>query len=240
MGQRLTRTGIGLAIVFVFVVIAVLYVRFGTRLTKPEPENTSVSTVNAVSDAAQNAAPRFDNEETETPAPTPTPVPSEETLAEPIAQFKERITKKFFGTYITPSNSPVQPERFTGYHTGVDVEYTDTNEDVPVFALDSGQVVYSQTVSGYGGVFILEFNFKDETYTALYGHIRPSRLPSIGASVIKGDQVAVLGSGESTETDGERQHLHLSIHKGSSTSVKGYVQSQSELSGWVDPLSLYP
>lgn len=43
----------------------------------------------------------------------------------PIAEFEKRITKKPFGIYITPQNSPVQPERFTGYHTGVDVEYED-------------------------------------------------------------------------------------------------------------------
>ena len=36
-----------------------------------------------------------------------------------------RITKKPFGIFITTQNSPVQPERFSGYHTGVDVEYKD-------------------------------------------------------------------------------------------------------------------
>jgi hypothetical protein len=36
---------------------------------------------------------------------------------------KAGLQKKPFGIYITPENSPVQPENFTGYHTGIDVEY---------------------------------------------------------------------------------------------------------------------
>lgn len=33
----------------------------------------------------------------------------------PVSNFTTNITKKFFGNYITPKNSPVQPEKFTGY-----------------------------------------------------------------------------------------------------------------------------
>src|SRR3990167_7147055 len=38
----------------------------------------------------------------------------------PISDWLSRITKKKFGQYITPQTSPVQPERFTGYHTAAD------------------------------------------------------------------------------------------------------------------------
>jgi len=38
--------------------------------------------------------------------------------------------------YITPQTSPVQPERFTGYHTGVDVEYNDIKSEQADFTLD--------------------------------------------------------------------------------------------------------
>lgn len=164
---------------------------------------------------------------------------SSKSLAEPITQFKERITKKPFGIYITPQTSPVQPERFSGYHTGVDVEYQDVADDVPVFAISSGTIVLSKNASGYGGVLMLEFDLKGQKQTALYGHLRPSSLPEVGTKVAKGEQLAVLGTGSSPETDGERKHLHFAILSDNRIDIKGYVQSQSELSGWLDPLSLY-
>src|SRR3989338_10346295 len=40
----------------------------------------------------------------------------------PLDNSSERVTKKPFGKYITPADSPVQPERFSGYHTGADFE----------------------------------------------------------------------------------------------------------------------
>ncbi len=77
------------------------------------------------------------------------------TLATPTQEFKTRITKKFFGTFVTSTNSPVSPERFIGYHTGVDVEYGDVAADVPVFAVSDGLVVTSKYASGYGGVMVI-------------------------------------------------------------------------------------
>src|SRR5579863_6635904 len=43
-------------------------------------------------------------------------------LTEPISGGLSRVTKKPFGIYVTPQNSPVQPEKFTGFHTGIDFE----------------------------------------------------------------------------------------------------------------------
>ncbi len=164
---------------------------------------------------------------------------SENKLAEPITEFKSRITKKPFGIYITKQNSPVQPERFSGYHTGADVEYEDVTTDVPVYAIADGKVVYSQYVSGYGGVFMIEIQLDGAAHTILYGHIRPSSLPKVGQAVSKGQQLAVLGTGYSSETDGERRHLHFGVLSNNRIDVKGYVQNKSELSGWIDPVSLY-
>lgn len=177
------------------------------------------------------------------PTPYPTiqasPSKSQTNLELPIAQFKERITKKPFGIYITPQDSPVQPERFTGYHTGADVEYQDVTADVPVFAVASGTVIASRTVSGYGGVIVMEFSLEGKKHTALYGHIRPSSLPKTGQAVSKGEQIGVLGTGYSAETDGERKHLHFAVLSDNRLDFKGYVQTKSDLSGWIDPLSLY-
>lgn len=171
--------------------------------------------------------------------PTQSPVLSNFGLVYPIAEFKERITKKPFGIYITPQNSPVQPERFSGYHNGVDVEYQDVESDVPVYAVNSGKVVYSGEVSGYGGVVMLEIELDGAKHTVLYGHIRPSSLPSLWSSVNKGDQIGLLGTGYSSETDGERRHLHFAILSDNRIDVRGYVQSESELSSWLNPLNYY-
>jgi murein DD-endopeptidase MepM/ murein hydrolase activator NlpD len=159
--------------------------------------------------------------------------------AYPVDEFKKRITKKNFGLFISPGKSPVKPERFTGYHTGVDVEYQDIKSDIPVYAIADGTVVFSKIVSGYGGVFIIEIKLKSLSYTILYGHIRPASLPENGQKVYKGEKLALLGTGYSVETDGERRHLHFSVLPGNHIDLRGYVQRKNQLSGWIDPLTLY-
>lgn len=201
--------------------------------------NTVSSNMAASRTAASNTAPSNQATPSNTATP-PSAVPKLTTLAEPIAEFKSRITKKPFGKYFSPGNSPVQPERFSGYHTAVDVEYTDTTADIPVFALTDGRVVLSRVASGYGGVFMVQFRFKDKPYTAVYGHIRPSTMPKVATEIQRGQKIGVLGTGYSSETDGERKHLHFGILLGSTTNLKGYAQSTSELSAWIDPLSLFP
>lgn len=158
----------------------------------------------------------------------------------PIAQFSSRITKKPFGIYITPSTSPVQPERFTGYHTGTDIEYQDIVADVPAFAITAATVKFVGTVSGYGGVIILQADINGQSDTILYGHVRASSINiKVGDKVSRGQQLAVLGTGYSSQTDGERRHLHFSIHRGSQIEYRGYVQNKADLSGWLNPQTLY-
>ena len=41
---------------------------------------------------------------------------------QPTYEFKNRITKKPYGIFITPQTSPVQPDKFTGFHNAVDIE----------------------------------------------------------------------------------------------------------------------
>lgn len=165
-----------------------------------------------------------------------TPAPALPSLRLPIAEFELRITKKPFGRYVSPTDSPVQPERFTGYHTGVDVEYEDVTSDVPVYAVAKGEIIYSGTVDGYGGVTLLRFTYQDKTYTALYGHLRPAQLPNVGQTLDAGEVLGVLGTGHTTETDGERRHLHFSLRPDNELELRGYVRQASELSDWNDPL----
>lgn len=148
----------------------------------------------------------------------------------PILEFKERITKKSFGEYISPQDSPIQKERFKGFHTGVDVEYEDIKNDVPVFAVCNGEIVLSKWVSGYGGTLILRCQ---ENYY-LYGHLNVNSIVE-KTKILKGEQMALLGKGDSIETDYERKHLHFSINK-KSADLRGYVQNKDELSDWENPL----
>ncbi len=149
-----------------------------------------------------------------------------------------RITKKPFGIRIDPATSPVQPERFSGYHSGADFELF-TGEDpsaITIPALCEGQITYSGTVNGYGGVAIQTCTLAGEDVTVLYGHLAASSLKAKGTQLAKGDAIGVLGKDKSDETDGERAHLHLSVHRGSSNELRGYAQSEDELSAWMDPV----
>ncbi|MBI2984914.1 MAG: M23 family metallopeptidase [Candidatus Kerfeldbacteria bacterium] len=160
------------------------------------------------------------------------------TIVVPIRGFFNRITKKPFGVYITPKNSPVQPERFTGYHTGADAETTPDEQsvDLPIYSVASGTVVFAGPVNGYGGVVMIRHEVEGQTLTALYGHVRISSISvAVNQAVKAGQQIAVLGTGFGSETDGERKHLHFGLIKDATINFRGYVSQQSQLSVWWDP-----
>lgn len=221
--------------------------------TPAAPSNTNAS-VNSVVNTSTNTAPAnatvtpsVTNAASAPPTTTNvnstpvvnTPTPAAPIVVVPMADFFNRITKKPFGIYITPKTSPVQPEKFQGYHTGADAETTsaEKNTDIPIHTLAAGKVVLARYVSGYGGVMMIQSTVDGQVITALYGHVRQSSIRfTVGQSVKLGQQIAVLGTGYSSETDGERKHLHLGILKGASTNVKGYVNSASQLSAWLDPV----
>lgn len=162
-------------------------------------------------------------------------------ISEPIANAKTRVTKKPFGLKVSPQNSPVSPERFFGYHTGVDFETLASEQDieVPIYALCEGPLVLKQYASGYGGVAIQACQINNKEVTVIYGHLRLSSISTAVDQLLKsGQQLGVLGKGFSTETDGERKHLHLGIHKGKAVNLLGYVQTESELSNWINVLTL--
>ena len=168
----------------------------------------------------------------------PTTIPTVKTVfpyAFPVDNFFPRLTKKPFGIYITPKNSPVQPEKFTGYHTGDDIEYGDVTGEVKVFAIADGQVIYSGWVSGYGGFLAIQNTY----FISVYGHLNPTSLVKKDTIVKKGQVVGILGNAYSQQTDGERKHLHFGIIKGNKLDFRGYVQNPTELSLWIDPASLF-
>lgn len=230
-----------LVAIFILVVVGFVLWREESKAPTQETNNVSVQSSSASTPAQNTTTGAATNQivlQSGDEASVNTEAPAI-TLAEPIAEFTSRITKKSFGTYITPQNSPVQPERFSGYHTGVDVEYGDITSDVPVMAIADGKIVYSSIVDGYGGIIILQFRWQDKDYLALYGHLRPSTMPDVGTTFNKNQQLALLGTAYSSETDGERRHLHFAISSGTTIRIRGYVTKQSDLSSWIDPLSLY-
>lgn len=179
-----------------------------------------------------------------TASPSPTPIEqatSVGAIMSPISDALSRVTKKPFGIKITPQTSPVQPERFSGYHTGADFETTASEQDtdVPVYAICDGTLALKKSASGYGGVAVESCQIGGEDVTVVYGHLRLSSISAnTGQTFAAGEQIGLLGKGGSTETDGERKHLHLGIHKGKIISLLGYVQTSAELSGWIDPMTL--
>ena len=159
----------------------------------------------------------------------------------PLQRADGRVTKKPFGIFITKATSPVQPERFSGYHVGTDFETfpKEADADVTVSAVCSGKLLSKRTASGYGGIAVESCVYEGSPITVVYGHMRLSSIrPNVGDTLTAGDTIGLLGMGYSTETDGERKHLHLGMHKGAVANVLGYVQTKAELASWIDPCSV--
>lgn len=175
---------------------------------------------------------------TQKAAPAPVYEQEKETFTAPLDNIDKRVTKKKFSTYVTPQDSPVSPEKFTGYHTGWDFEILagEGSKDVSVVAFCDGKIVYKNNVSGYGGVIIQDCTIEKQVMTVLYGHLRLSSVSkSVGDQFEHGDKIGLLGSGNSSETDGERKHLHFSLHRGTSINLRGYVANKLQLINWIDP-----
>lgn len=156
----------------------------------------------------------------------------------PLTRAGERVIKKPFGIFITPQNSPVQPEKFSGYHTGADFETfpEEINAEIPVKAICSGELKMKKTATGYGGVVAQACELNNNPITVVYGHLKLSSVAkNIGENIEAGETIGILGKGFSAETSGERKHLHLGIHKGASVNILGYTQNKIDLADWIDP-----
>ena len=69
----------------------------------------------------------------------------------PLDRALERITKKPFGLFVEPANSPVDPEKFKGFHNATDFEIFDNEIDANVTfsAICDGKLLQKRTVNGY-------------------------------------------------------------------------------------------
>lgn len=151
-----------------------------------------------------------------------------------------RVTLKPFGIKIEKATSPVQPERFAGFHTGADFELLEGENPnaINVRAICTGEILLAGIIDGYGGVVSQKCTIDGQAVTVVYGHLAASSfIVQKGMSVQKNQVLGTLGKGFTSETDNERPHLHLGIHKGSTQELRGYVQYESELSEWMDPMN---
>lgn len=231
----------------VIILVIILAALAGLYLYRHKNSSTTSSATPPTSEVAQQT-----NSPTETPAlPSPTnqpeaakAAPSNQPaitaqLVAPLDRAKERVSKKPFGIYISPKTSPVQPEKFSGYHTGVDFETfpEEQNTDVPIKAICAGKLLVKRTATGYGGVAVQSCQLNGGAVTIIYGHMRLSSIShNVGDVIAAGEQLGLLGTGFSAETSGERKHLHLGVHKGAGVNIAGYVQNQAALSGWLNVL----
>lgn len=165
-------------------------------------------------------------------------IEKKESFMPPMDKAQKRIIKKTFGKLITPETSPVENDRFNGFHTGVDWEIfeNEMDLDVSVQAICRGNLILKNYVSGYGGVAIQECKIDGNPVTVVYGHIDLKSIEfTKGEMMDAGEIIGNLGDHKSVETDGTRKHLHLGIHKGNSIEFKGYAVSEKDLSNWIDP-----
>lgn len=215
------------AIVFIMIIlfIAMFFVLKNKKV--PQRNTASIQQKDNINNQSQNAIQSNNFQQTQT-----------KQTVDPLPNALVRITKKPFGIYIAPKTSPIQPERFQGYHTGADLEINpdELNVDVEVKSLCDGNFLMAKVASGYGGVAVQSCVLDGQATAVVYGHIRFSSVKAkIGTVLKKGDFIAYLGNAYSSETDGERKHLHLAIHKGTNVSILGYVQSKAELTDWLSP-----
>lgn len=164
---------------------------------------------------------------------------------EPISNAANRPTPLSFGLYVTPdpAKNPIDPpERFIGYHNAVDFEVSsdELDEDVPIYAVCDGTMIYSGFAEGYGGLLMQSCTLGGEDVTILYGHLQLDGLPEKGATVTAGDQIAILAPARSHDSDDNRKHLHFGIHRGTALTMLGYVQNKSELKNYINAKPLLP
>jgi murein DD-endopeptidase MepM/ murein hydrolase activator NlpD len=159
----------------------------------------------------------------------------------PMERYEKRPKLLTFGLYVTPdpARNPINPpERFEGYHTALDLEVfpEELDQAVPVFAACQGEIVEKSESEGYGGVVIQNCKLDNETVTVLYGHLALNSIHQERGQTIKaGTKLGILGDNKSAETSFTRKHLHFQIHKGDALELRGYVQSESELSSYINP-----
>ncbi len=159
----------------------------------------------------------------------------------PLENTAQRPKLLTFGLFVTPTseNNPITPpERFTGYHTALDIEIfeEETDKEVSVYAVCDGSVIFLNEAGGYGGVIVHSCQLSGEPVTILYGHVDPkSFTKKVGDSIKTGEKLGILGDEKSPESGFTRKHLHFGVHRGTKVELLGYVQNKKDLEDFIDP-----
>lgn len=216
-----------------FIIISGLVVLLGAGCTQRATESTKDVVVNT-NDSSLGTGEAIRNSENEI---LKDPVVTQDLVVPPIdpeAPWGYHATLKIFGQFVN--------DRFYGYHAGEDVEVFPEFEgkDIEVRSVADGYIVYKNWVGGYGGVVIVEHEIAGELYRSLYGHLDlGSVTQDVGELLQKGEVFALLGDPYSTQTDGERKHLHFSVWRGNAVQIAGYVATEEELAKWLNPQDFY-
>lgn len=126
-------------------------------------------------------------------------------------------------------------KRVSDFHTGIDIT-TSPSDNVPIYAAANGKVAGIVTKASCGGNKIyIHHNINGVTYTTGYVHLRKI-LVSVGDTVTKDTQIAVMGGNPSIETwDGcsTGAHLHFMIATG--LYLKDYTNWNTFVSKTLNP-----
>lgn len=93
-------------------------------------------------------------------------------------------------------------KRSRGHHDGIDIA---ASPGAPVLAARAGRVIFSDRLTGYGNVIILEHA---DGFASVYAH-NAENLVGKGANIRRGQRIATVGRSENS--DG--WHLHFEIRK---------------------------
>lgn len=158
--------------------------------------------------------------------------------AQNTIELKSRRNPDLIGAKEDQNNPDLYPTKYIGYHTATDWEIIpeELNKKVPVYAISDSILTYQNFVSGYGGVVILYLII--ENLSVLYGHLDISQIKfSVGENIPGKTKIAYLADNFSTNSGGERQHLHFAIYKGKDLYFKGYEENKNILlNKFIDPV----
>ena len=118
------------------------------------------------------------------------------------------------GYFVWPAdNHYLSGNDYSAIHLGIDIA---AGEGAPIYASDSGVVVWAAPIGGgYGNMIMIDHG---NGYTTLYAHLS-AFLTHCGASVIQGQRIGLAGStGNSTGP-----HLHFEVRSGGAFIDPWYV-----------------
>ncbi|MFB5660921.1 murein hydrolase activator EnvC family protein [Alteribacillus sp. HJP-4] len=116
------------------------------------------------------------------------------------------------GTLMKPAEGSYTSEygqRWGRMHHGIDIG-SGGRSGIPIVAAESGTVVNSSYMNGYGNTVMISHNIGGKQITTLYAHMSSTKVSS-GQSISRGDQIGVMG--ETGASQGV--HLHFEVHEGS-------------------------